>query len=293
MNTDPPERDSESIQSPERNSESIQSIERAAAILEAVAAGDGHGRRLIDIAADTGLRKATAHRILGTLAQVGLVEQDERTSRFSLGLRLFSLAMAAANRYGLADLASECMLRLAERTHDTIYLTIRSGYEAVCVDRVTGGFPIKTLSLNVGDRRPLGVGAGNLAMLAGLPDDEIRTIVAANAPQYPHFGKLDSATIMAAVEESRELGYAFNDRLILAGMRAVGVPVLGHDGRPVAALSVAAITERMSPARRADIVAWLTEEAEALNARLREAIGKVTESRVRRLAGDQPAPTVR
>lgn len=283
MNTDPPE----------RNSESIQSIERAAAILEAVAAGDGHGRRLIDIAADTGLRKATAHRILGTLAQVGLVEQDERTSRFSLGLRLFSLGMAAANRYGLADLASECMLRLAERTHDTIYLTIRSGYEAVCVDRVTGGFPIKTLSLNVGDRRPLGVGAGNLAMLAGLPDDEIRTIVAANAPQYPHFGKLDSATIMAAVEESRELGYAFNDRLILAGMRAVGVPVLGHDGRPVAALSVAAITERMSPARRADIVAWLAEEAKALNERLREAIGKVTESRVRRLAGDQSAPTVR
>ncbi|MEV0167644.1 IclR family transcriptional regulator [Nonomuraea fuscirosea] len=283
MNTDPPE----------RNSESIQSIERAAAILEAVAAGDGHGRRLIDIAADTGLRKATAHRILGTLAQVGLVEQDERTSRFSLGLRLFSLGMAAANRYGLADLASECMLRLAERTHDTVYLTIRSGYEAVCVDRVTGGFPIKTLSLNVGDRRPLGVGAGNLAMLAWLPDDEIRTIVAANAPQYPHFGKLDSATIMAVVEESRELGYAFNDRLILAGMRAVGVPVLGHDGRPVAALSVAAITERMSPARRADIVAWLAEEAKALNERLREAIGKVTESRVRRLAGDQPAPTVR
>ncbi|MEV4087303.1 IclR family transcriptional regulator [Nonomuraea fuscirosea] len=283
MNTDPPE----------RNSESIQSIERAAAILEAVAAGEGHGRRLIDIAADTGLRKATAHRILGTLAQVGLVEQDERTSRFSLGLRLFSLGMAAANRYGLADLASECMLRLAERTHDTVYLTIRSGYEAVCVDRVTGGFPIKTLSLNVGDRRPLGVGAGNLAMLAWLPDDEIRTIVAANAPQYPHFGKLDSATIMAVVEESRELGYAFNDRLILAGMRAVGVPVLGHDGRPVAALSVAAITERMSPARRADIVAWLAEEAKALNERLREAIGKVTESRVRRLAGDQPAPTVR
>ncbi len=283
MNTDPPE----------RNSESIQSIERAAAILEAVAAGDGHGRRLIDIAADTGLRKATAHRILGTLAQVGLVEQDERTSRFSLGLRLFSLGMAAANRYGLADLASECMLRLAERTHDTVYLTIRSGYEAVCVDRVTGGFPIKTLSLNVGDRRPLGVGAGNLAMLAWLPDDEIRTIVAANAPQYPHFGKLDSATILAVVEESRELGYAFNDRLILAGMRAVGVPVLGHDGRPVAALSVAAITERMSPARRADIVAWLAEEAKALNERLREAIGKVTESRVRRLAGDQPAPTVR
>jgi DNA-binding IclR family transcriptional regulator len=277
----------------ERNPESIQSIERAAAILEAVAAGDGHGRRLIDIAADTGLRKATAHRILGTLAQVGLVEQDERTSRFYLGLRLFSLGMAGANRYGLADLASACLLRLAERTHDTVYLTVRSGHEAVCVDRVTGGFPIKTLSLNVGDRRPLGVGAGNLAMLAWLPDDEIRTIVTANASRYPHFGKLDSATIMALVQESRELGYAFNDRMILAGMRAVGVPVLGHDGRPVAALSVAAITERMSAARRADIVVWLTEEAGALNERLREALGKVTESRVRRLAGDQPAPAAR
>lgn len=273
----------------QRNLESIQSIERAAAILEAVAAGDGHGRRLIDIAADTGLRKATAHRILGTLAQVGLIEQDEHTSRFHLGLRLLSLGMTAAGRYGLADLASECMLGLAERTHDTVYLTVRSGNEAVCVDRVTGMFPIKTLSLNVGDRRPLGVGAGNLAMLAWLPDDEVRQIVAANAQQYPHFGKLDAATIMALVEASRELGYAFNDRLILAGMRAVGVPVMGHDGRPVAALSVAAISERMSAARRADIVAWLAEQATVLHERLRDAIGKVTESRVQRLSGDQPA----
>jgi DNA-binding IclR family transcriptional regulator len=262
--------------------ESIQSIERAAAILTSLSAGRGNGRRLVDIAAETGLQKSTAHRILGTLIAAGLVEQDDESGLFYLGLRLFALGVSASNRYGLVDLAGDAMRRLADRTADTVYLSIRSGDEAVCVDRVSGSYPIKTLTLHPGDRRPLGVGAGSLAILAWQPDHEIRRIIEANASQLRNVN-FDAASLLELTAASRRDGYAFNDRMLIPGMCAVGVPVLGQDGRPVAALSVAAIEGRMQASRRADIAKWLTDEARALGERLAEATLGLTQSTVRRL----------
>ena len=263
--------------------ESIQSIERAAAILGSLAAGGGSGRRLVDIAAETGLQKSTAHRILGTLIAAGLVEQDDESGHFYLGLRLFALGVAASNRFGLVDLAGDAMRRLADRTADTVYLSIRSGDEAVCVDRVTGSYPIKTLTLHPGDRRPLGVGAGSLAMLAWQPDPEVRRIIEANSPLLAGHVNFDAATLLELVAASRRDGYAFNDRMLIPGMCAIGVPILGRDERPVAALSVAAIEGRMQASRRVDIVGWLTDEAKTLGERLAEATLGLTPSTIRRL----------
>lgn len=267
--------------------ESIQSIERAAAILSALAAGDGHGRRLIDLAADTGLGKSTAFRILGTLVQTGLVEQDQHSGHFHLGLRFFALGVASANRYGLVELASDAMRRLADRTADTVYLSIRSGTEAVCIDRVTGSFPIKTLTLHAGDRRPLGVGAGSLALLAWLPDHDVRRIIDTNAPLLTRYPNYDAATLLALVDASRRQGFAFNDRMVIPGMCAIGAPILGKDDHPVAALSVAAIESRMQPDRRADIAAWLTDEAHTLKQRLTDATAGLTQASVRRLVNER------
>jgi DNA-binding IclR family transcriptional regulator len=266
--------------------ETIQSVERAAAILASLAAGDRGGRRLIDVAAETGLGKSTTHRILQTLVRAGLVEQDGDSGVFYLGFGLFALGATAANRHGLAELANPAMLALAERTGDTVYLSVRSGPEAVCVDRVSGSFPIKTLTLHPGDRRPLGIGAGSLALLAWLPDDEVRRVVDANAPRLSDHGGLDAATVLELVDTSRRLGYAFNDELLVPGMSAVGLPVRGGSGQPVAALSVASTSSRMSERRRQDIVAWLAEEAEALQTRLNGATGGLTEPTIRWLTPD-------
>jgi DNA-binding IclR family transcriptional regulator len=261
--------------------ETIQSIERAAAILRSLAAGERGGRRLIDVTEETGLGKSTAHRILQTLVQVGLVEQDAESGMFYLGFGLLTLGATAADRHGLNELAGPSLLAIADRTGDTVYLSVRSGGHAVCVDRVSGAFPIKTLTLHPGDRRPLGVGAGSLALLAWLPDDQVRRIVDGNAPHLSDYGRLDSATILELVDTSRRQGYAFNDQLLIPGMSAVGLPVRGRNGHPIAAVSVAAISSRMSERRREDIVSWLAEEVAKLEARLGGDSGGLTEPAVR------------
>ncbi len=257
-------------------SSGIQSLERGVQVLRAVAELKRNGARLADIVERTGLSKTTAYRILQTLVTTGFIDQEESTGLFYLGLDLVSLALMAANRHGLIDLISPCMERLAERTGDTVYFNIRNRYAAICVERVEGSFPIRTLTLNRGDRRPLGVGAGNLAMLAFLPDDEVRDIVDHNSAEIATFGNLDAASVLDLVAQTRLQGYAFNDGRIIVGMSAVGVPVMGSDHTPVAALSVAAVTERMRSERRSNIVAWLTSEATLVEEQLRRVVGEIT-----------------
>lgn len=245
----------------------LQTIDRAVQVLEVVGAAAANGARMIDVAHATGLGRATSHRFLKALADQQLVEQDSDSGRYFLGMKLLILSNAASNRFGLARHAALALRRLAERTGDTIYLSTRLGDVAVCVDRVEGAYPIRTLTLKIGDRRPLGVGAGSMALLAFLPIEEVRRLVAASAAAIAAFG-LDEAKLLSMVQTARRLGYAFNDGRFIPGMSAVGVPVCGKARIPIAAVSVAAITSRMSSSRRNSIVSWLKEEAATLETEL-------------------------
>jgi DNA-binding IclR family transcriptional regulator len=245
-----------------------QGIERTAAVLRALRKASRSGTRLTDIATATGLSKSTAHRLLNGLMQVGFVEHDEATGLFHLGFDLFVIGAAAANRHGIAEIARPSLVRLESRTGDTVFLSVRSGVEAICIDRVEGSFPIKALTLNVGDRRPLGVGAGSLALLAFLPDSDIEQIVEGNAARLSAFPGYTPSLLYDMVEAARRQGYTLNDGHVLADMFAVGMPVMGRNQRPLASLSIAAIKGRIQGDRRANLVGWLRTEAQALEQRI-------------------------
>jgi DNA-binding IclR family transcriptional regulator len=167
----------------------------------------------------------------------------------------------AAHRQDFAALAKPFLLRLAEETQDTIYASVREAGAAVCVAREIGAFPIRTLSLDVGHLRPLGVGSGSLALFAFLPDDEIDTLVEKNTAWLARYAGHSRKELLAKVADTRRRGYSFVEGRIIPGMNAVGVPIIGTDGRPVAALSLAAITDRVSGSRVAQLARTLTREA--------------------------------
>ncbi|HKJ00519.1 MAG TPA: IclR family transcriptional regulator [bacterium] len=244
-----------------------QNINRTTAILSALATNP-EGLRLTEVIRATHLSNASVHRILKGLAANGMVDHDRATGRYYVGIRIVSWARAAGNRFGLAERAAPALARLANRTDDTVYLTIRMGDEAVCAGRREGDYPIKTLTLSVGDRRPLGIGAGSLALIAFLPDSaECERIIAAQTADCAKFG-IDEPALREMIETARGLGYALNEGRIIPGMSALAVPVFGSDGVPLAALSAAALMSRMESPRREEIVAELRAEAERLQEHL-------------------------
>jgi DNA-binding IclR family transcriptional regulator len=245
-----------------------QNIARTSLLLSALAGASAQGLRLTDVVAVTGLGKATAHRILNGLVAHGLAEQDGATSRFFLGMRVVSWAASAADRFGLLRLAGPILAQLASKTEDTVYLSLRSSDEAVCIGRYEGAFPIKTLTLKLGDRRPLGVGAGSLAILAFLPEDEIERILAAQAKARTAY-TIDDPTLRKLIDRTRRQGYALNDGRMMPDMSAVGLPLIAGDGLPIGAVSVAAISTRLVPPRRDEIVTQLRKAVAAIDAQLR------------------------
>ena len=242
----------------------VQSIERAASVLWALARADPQNSRLSDVAQATGLGKGTVHRLLRTLVDIGFARQDPGSKGYGLGLGLFALGRTAEQRLDIFHLARPALLRLAANTGDTVFLSVRDRLESVCIGRQEGDFPIKTLTLDVGARRPLGVGAGSLALLAFLPDDQVKAIIDSLGAMLDPYPAFNPTALHGFVAESRRQGYAFNRGRIVAGMNAVGVPVRGPEGDVVAALSVAAISERMGDKRRREIVGALQKEADML-----------------------------
>jgi DNA-binding IclR family transcriptional regulator len=146
---------------------------------------------------------------------------------------------------------------------------VRRDTHVVCLHREEGAFPIRTHVLRAGDRHPLGVGAGSLAILSCLPDPEIEEMLGANAGElaarYPEYS---SDVLHREVQLTRERGYALNGGLLQTGSWGVGVAVLNSQGRCEGALSIAAIETRLTTPRRDQMAALLTAEAQRLADRL-------------------------
>jgi len=245
----------------------VKTVDRIAALLRVLAGYGADGVGLAEAARATGFGPATTHRLLTALADVGLACQDTKTRHYRLGALVATLGRAALQQ-DVAILVDGALARLAEATGDTVFASVREGLAAICIGRAIGRFPIRTLTLDVGDRRPLGVGAGSLALLAALGDEEIAQVLARNAVWLKDFDGFTVAALKRLIERTRAEGHAFNDGLIVPAMNAVGVAVRDTDGRPLFALSLAAIRDRMTPERRAELVEHLKREAAELEHRL-------------------------
>lgn len=225
-----------------------QSIRRAAAVLRALAMRTQSGARMADIVRETGLERPTVHRILQGLIAEGMACQQPTTRRYHLGPFVYELGLLAEPRFHLRDLARQALESLAEQTGDTVFLAVRSGTDALCIDRKAGSFPVKAFTVDIGTKIPLGVGCGGLAMLAALPEEETQSILAYNAPRLASHGELTASELAELVVAARKRGYAVNPRRA-PGVIALGVAVRNPDGGLAGSISIAAIESRLTPDR--------------------------------------------
>lgn len=246
-----------------------QLVAYTARVLRALGGAQEQGLRIADLVAASGLERATVNRIVRALCAEGLAMAQGAGARYVLGPLAFELGLAAARSFPLRDLAAPCLDRLAERTGDTCFLMIRSGNDAVCIDRREGAYPVKALTIGVGDRRPLGAAAGSLALLMQLPAEEREACVAANDGRISRYGMLSQGVVRKMLARAIELGFALNYNEIIPDVSAVGVAIPPRLGRPIAALSVSALSSRMMQGKRhLQVVEWLREEARSVADRL-------------------------
>ncbi|WP_454674926.1 IclR family transcriptional regulator [Achromobacter pestifer] len=236
-------------------------IERSVQLLKLMATSGRRGLALTELANATALAHSTVHRLLQQLIQERLVVQRETGKRYILGQLTFELGLAAATSFDLRERCRAAMQYLAEELGDTVYLSVRSGIESVCQAREEGPSPIRVNTLSIGSRRPLGLGAGGLAILSYLPPCEFEEVLTQVAPSAQAESGLTEDQLRNAVEITRRQGYAFIRNRVTLGVTAVGVPIFDSLDRPIAAISIAAIDERMRPERLSLLVVNLQQQS--------------------------------
>lgn len=252
----------------EKRPSGAQSIERMASLMRAICTSNDAGSRLVDLSRQSGLQQPTVRRMLKSLIGERMVMQDEATRRYFLGQAIYEFGLTASRRFKLRDFCQASLDRIAAQTGDTAFLMVRSGTDAVCVDRREGAFPIKAFALNVGDRRPLGIGAGALALLSRLPDAEVQVLARANADALAGYGIASVGALLALVRRTRELGYALHDARAEPGIKMIGMAICNARAEPMAAISVSAIASRFTAKRRGELVSLLNNEIRTIQARL-------------------------
>jgi len=248
--------------------QSAGSLLRAAAILRAIASGGKAGASLSDLCERTGLPRPTIHRVTQMLERLGWVDRDPSDKNFYLGVELATLGMTAQMRYSLESLGRPILADLCSETGQTVYLITRSGIDSICIALCESGSQFRTLVLEVGSRQPLGVGAGSMAILAALPEDEVEQVIEANHERYLAYAGFDLDTFRGGLYQARERGHAWHESLFTRGVSGIGVAVLDGSGEPIAAISTVFIVGWLDDAQRERCVAKLTEAAKLLSSRL-------------------------
>ncbi|HEX7922953.1 MAG TPA: IclR family transcriptional regulator [Bradyrhizobium sp.] len=239
----------------------FNAIQKVCAILRVLA--QRSPLRLTDIADTTSLNKATALRILNSLIEEGFVSRVTGAKTYELGQEARVMAVGARRSVDIAELAQPSLLRLSERSADTALLSVRSGVEALYLARSVGSHPLQPNYLQIGSRRPLGVGAGALALLVWLPDAEIEAVIEVIVPRLAKSPRITPKFLRERIAVARKAGHTVLLDAAFPGMGGVGVPVRDDAGEVVAALSIGAATDRIRR-REHELADMLKKEAQVL-----------------------------
>jgi len=252
-----------------------QSIHRAVALLRIIAVNNRAGSRLVELYRRTGLERPTVHRLLQGMVAEKLIRQDTASKRYYLGSLTYELGLAAAPKVAMRDICLPYLEAVAEQTGDTVFLTVRSGFDGICVARADGSFPIKMFVHDVGRHRPINVGASGLALMSALPDDEIDRICRINVERTRRKNpRFTEAALRASIESTRRRGYATNKVMDDPPVHSVGMVIRSPDGTPAAGVSVSTLASRLGHDRLEMVVRCLSTNVMAIEADLRNYIDR-------------------
>jgi DNA-binding IclR family transcriptional regulator len=223
---------------------SFSSVEKALDILSCFNA-NRPAMSAQELSKELGLPLSSTYRYLEILTQRNFLAKSGTQKKYTLGVMLFRLGNLAASMVRLNEVALPYMEKLCQECGETVLLTVVSGSEAVCLERIEVQRLVK-LSMERGVGLPLHVGASSKNLLAFMDDRFIEDYLAgAELVRLTEKTLTDKDLIRAEIETIRRQGYSFSDGEADLDARGVGAPIFDHVGRLVAGLSFAGPADRI------------------------------------------------
>jgi DNA-binding IclR family transcriptional regulator len=241
----------------------VAAVERAIALLDVLADGAG-SRGVNELARALGAHPSTVSRLLGTLAEAGLVERESGSGHYRLGLRLAYWGSAAIAGRDLRELAHPLLAELSELTGETATLSLAAGTEAVTADYVASSQSVLSQA-RVG-RASVGHATAVGKVLLAFRSDALGALPA-ELERFTDATIVDRAELERELAEVRNRGYGEASGEREQGLHAIAVPVVDTAGELAAILGLQG-PDRFDEAARAGALAPLRDRAARLGAAL-------------------------
>jgi DNA-binding IclR family transcriptional regulator len=225
---------------------SIDSVDNALRILQTLR--DSGQVRVSDVAAELGIARSTAHRLLAMLVYRDFaVQAEDRSYRAGPAIAAEPLRGEPAQR--LRQAMRPHMEALCDQVAETINLVVRLGTQTRFLHTVESA-----QVLRVGDRQgtvlPAWKTSGGKALLAELPDTQLTAVLRGASGRPPEgMTAAERRSLVNELRLVRDQGYAENIQESESGVCAIGLCLRDKTGDPVAALSVSAPSVRYTPDR--------------------------------------------
>jgi DNA-binding IclR family transcriptional regulator len=216
----------------------MNTLTKAFRIIEEIVSRQERGLSFSEIVTNTGLPKASTHRILKALVQMGYLRYDPETGKYRGDLKLSSLGAEVTAHFDLTSYVRPLLMNLHRETGHTCHLGIRNGNVGIYLDKIeSGDYGIKLFS-EIGRSFPLHCTAMGKVLLAIMDLKERRKILSRKLESYTSQTITDPLILEKELEQVQELGYAVDRGEITRGIMCVGAPVFSIEGDIVAAISL-------------------------------------------------------
>ncbi len=236
--------------------------------IEALLALTQGPRTVTEISEEAGLPKATVHRLLNQLLQIGMVYQADNQS-YMLGVRALELGQALLNEpaWSSVFMFRPELEELALQTGETATLHVRVGNQRVCIAEHQSPNALRYVG-GVGQTVPLHLGSAGKVLLAfagkDVVDQYLRSIQVRSANGSTPGDSDDAERLRQTIRRVRRSGWAESTGERISGASAISVPVLNHEGELMVVLSILGPTLRLGAEERRHLLPHLRRVATSM-----------------------------
>ena len=221
----------------------MSTVAKAISLLEMLGQGEPE-IALADLAKRTGFDKATARRLLISLIEHDLVEQDEGTRLYRLGAGIARLAMMREAQFPFLSTAIPMVEALATETGETVHLSEYSKRGLISV-HVIESSKANRVSVPLGELLPMHATASGIAFLAFTEDRIRNAILGGPFPAFTPFTVSNAMALAEHIGAARARGYSIGSQGYEEGVLSVAAPILGADDLAMGAIAIAAPRARI------------------------------------------------
>lgn len=236
---------------------SIKSLTKVLQILECFSQRDAN-LTPAEIAARTGLPRATTHRLVSSLRDIGLLEQNGKRDTYKLGMKLFQLGSLVLQNLDLDSHVRPYATQLQLITGENTHLCIFDGAQMALVERQAMNSSGNTMITRI-ESAPVYCTSVGKAFLAWQPAGLINKLISDSLTERTPYTITDEEALLAELKRIHARGCAFDLQENELNVHCVGAPIRGANGQVFAAVSVSGSAERL-PLHRLEGLAGLVME---------------------------------